>query len=80
MVVADAGVKRKILEMLHDSPIAGHPGQQKTRELISRDFFWYKMTEDVNKYVNGRIKSQQNPSKSSQSTSSPIYLLPKATT
>ena len=45
--------------MFHDTPIAGHPGQQKTRELISQDFFWYKMTEDVNKYVNGYRKCQQ---------------------
>ena len=59
VVVADATVKRKVLELFHDSPIAGHPGQQKTRELISRDFFWYKMTEDVNKYVNGCRKCQQ---------------------
>src|SRR5271170_6518642 len=45
--------------MCHDSTIAGHPGQQKTRELVSRDYFWYKMTEDVNKYVNGCRKCQQ---------------------
>jgi Integrase zinc binding domain/Integrase core domain len=59
VVVADKEIKRKILEMVHDSTIGGHPGQQKTRELISRDSFWYKMTEDVNQFVNGCRKCQQ---------------------
>jgi hypothetical protein len=59
VVVADDKVKRRILELAHDSPVMGHPGQQKTREIISRDFFWYKMTADINKYVKGCRKCQQ---------------------
>lgn len=59
VVVADSEVKRRILGLAHDLPVAGHPGQQKTREIISRDFFWYKMTEDINKYVRGCRKCQQ---------------------
>jgi hypothetical protein len=59
VVVADDKVKRRILELAHDLPVTGHPGQQKTREIISRDFFWYKLTDDVNKYVKGCRKCQQ---------------------
>jgi len=49
-VVADKGVKRRILEMVQNLP-AGDPGQQKTREIISRDFFWCKMAEDANEFI-----------------------------
>ena len=34
----DAEVKRKVLESRHDSFLAGHPGQMKTTELVTRDF------------------------------------------
>lgn len=50
LVVADKGVKRRILEMVQNLP-AGDPGQQKTREIISRDFFWCKMAEDANEFI-----------------------------
>jgi hypothetical protein len=59
VVVADDEVKRRILGLAHDLPVMGHPGQQKTHEIISRDFFWYKMTADINKYVKGCRKCQQ---------------------
>ena len=35
----------------HDSPIAGHPGQYRTQELVGREFWWPTMTKDIKKYV-----------------------------
>ncbi|KAG5863603.1 hypothetical protein JTB14_014315 [Gonioctena quinquepunctata] len=40
----------KVMEDFHDSPIAGHPGQQKTIMSLKRRFFWPNMRTDVIKY------------------------------
>jgi hypothetical protein len=39
-VPRDAHLREDILKSHHDSPLAGHPGQHKTRELITRDYWW----------------------------------------
>jgi len=36
----------------HDSKVAGHFGRDRTMELISRNFFWPKMEDDVRQYCN----------------------------
>ncbi|KNZ51210.1 hypothetical protein VP01_4048g2 [Puccinia sorghi] len=52
IVVPDnPSLKLSILESRHDSPLAGHFGQEKTYSLISRDFSWPGMTRDVKYYV-----------------------------
>jgi transposase InsO family protein len=33
-------LKREILKLYHDSPLVGHPGQQRTLELVSRHYTW----------------------------------------
>jgi len=35
----------------HDSKVAGHFGQEKTLEIITRDFYWKWITDWVNDYV-----------------------------
>ncbi|KAG5868760.1 hypothetical protein JTB14_034646 [Gonioctena quinquepunctata] len=40
----------KVMEDFHDSPMAGHPGQQKTLMSLKRRFFWPNMRTDVIKY------------------------------
>ena len=40
-----------ILEKYHDQPSAGHLGIKRTLEIISRNFWWPKMKEDVINYV-----------------------------
>ncbi|KAG5876855.1 hypothetical protein JTB14_023549 [Gonioctena quinquepunctata] len=37
----------KVMEDFHDSPMAGHPGQQKTLMSLKRRFFWPNMRTDV---------------------------------
>ena len=41
----------KVLEEEHDSKVAGHWGAGKTVEIISRNFAWPKMDEEIRKYV-----------------------------
>ncbi|MBW0533645.1 hypothetical protein O181_073360, partial [Austropuccinia psidii MF-1] len=40
-----------ILQKRHDSPLAGHPGQDKTLKLIKRDFYWAGMNQFIKDYV-----------------------------
>ncbi|QRW23485.1 Reverse transcriptase (RNA-dependent DNA polymerase) [Rhizoctonia solani] len=35
----------------HDSPLAGHPGQQRTLELISRNYWWPGMKSSAKEWV-----------------------------
>ena len=42
----------------HDSTLAGHPGQYKTWELITRDYWWPRMGQDIKEYIKGCEKCQ----------------------
>ncbi|QRW01435.1 Transposon Tf2-1 polyprotein [Ceratobasidium sp. AG-Ba] len=44
-------IRLAILEMHHDNPIAGHQGQARTLELISRRYYWPAMKQQVNRFV-----------------------------
>jgi transposase InsO family protein len=46
----------------HDSRVAGHFGQDKTLELLTRHFFWLKMDEWVADYVRSCDICQRNKS------------------
>jgi len=48
-----------LLRWLHDHPMAGHPGQFKTEELIKRDFWWPGLGAYVRKYVDSCAPCQQ---------------------
>jgi len=45
-------LKRKVTQQFHDN-LMGHPGQWKTIELISREFWWPGITEFVKAYIQG---------------------------
>jgi Integrase zinc binding domain/Chromo (CHRromatin Organisation MOdifier) domain/Integrase core domain len=50
-VPEDNGVKLRIVEECHDRKMAGHLGQEKTLELVERDYVWPGMRKFVNNYV-----------------------------
>ncbi len=50
----------KILFKHHDMPLAGHPGQAKTIELIAQDYSWPGLSQDVWCYVWSCDLFQQN--------------------
>ena len=58
----DEELRRRIVQMHHDLPSAGHPGRWKTYELVSRNYWWPGMTIDVKKYVMGCDICQRNKS------------------
>jgi len=44
-------LRQGILQRCHDDPLAGHFGVERTRELISRKYFWPKLTDDIAAYI-----------------------------
>jgi hypothetical protein len=44
-------LRREILESEHDTKVAGHMGQDKTVEIIKRNFYWPAMVADIEGYV-----------------------------
>ena len=58
-------LRTRVLKERHDHPLAGHPGQAKTLELIRRDYTWPKLRDDVDRYVKscvtcGRAKARRH--------------------
>ncbi|MBW0468926.1 hypothetical protein O181_008641 [Austropuccinia psidii MF-1] len=44
-------IQLNIIQKRHDSPLAGHPGQEKTLKLIKRDFYWAGMNQFIKDYL-----------------------------
>jgi hypothetical protein len=44
-------LKVQIIYRTHNSGAGGHPGGMKTTELVSKSYFWPKMTYDIQNYV-----------------------------
>jgi hypothetical protein len=40
-----------LIATFHDSPVAGHPGQQRTQELVSHWYYWPGMRSKIFHYV-----------------------------
>ncbi|MBW0483856.1 hypothetical protein O181_023571 [Austropuccinia psidii MF-1] len=49
-----------ILQRHHDSPFAGHPGQEKTLKVIKRDFYWAGMNKFIKDYVSSCQQCSRN--------------------
>ena len=62
-VPRNKNLREDIMRTHHDTPTAGHPGQKNTRELITRNYFWPQITQDVNRYVAGCDKCQRTKPK-----------------
>ena len=52
-VPLDSKLREDIIREHHDSCIAGHPGQYKTHELVTRDYWWPGVLRDIRRYVEG---------------------------
>lgn len=49
-IVAPKKLRSSIMSLAHDTPLAGHLGNKKTRERIMRNFFWPGMYIDISRY------------------------------
>jgi hypothetical protein len=44
-------LKMQIIYRTHNSKAGGHPGRMKTTELVSKSYFWPKITYDIQNYI-----------------------------
>jgi len=51
-------LREEIITKHHDSELAGHPGYTKTYELITRNYWWPRILEDIKRYVAGCERCQ----------------------
>ncbi|MBW0579664.1 hypothetical protein O181_119379, partial [Austropuccinia psidii MF-1] len=51
VVPNDPTIQLSILRKRHNSPLAGHPGQEKTLKVVKWDFHWSGMTQFIKDYV-----------------------------
>jgi len=70
------GLVQGIMESEHDTKVAGHMGQDKTIELIRRNFWWPKINERIVDFVRSCPECQQNKASRHQpyGLSSPLEL------
>jgi hypothetical protein len=54
--------RRFVFEQLHDSVFAGHLGYDKTKEKLSKRFYWYKCNEELKQYIRECVECQVNKS------------------
>jgi len=58
----DEGLQTIIAKGCHDSQVAGHFGQEKTGEIVTREFYWKGLTAWINDYVRSCDECQHNKS------------------
>jgi len=58
IVIDDEDIKHRVLKLHHDSQLSGHPGQFRTWELITQNYWWPHLTQYINLYVDGCRKCQ----------------------
>jgi hypothetical protein len=60
VVPNDDDLRRDILAQYHAGPLAGHPGYSRLLELVSRTFWWPRLTKDVEIFVLSCDACQRN--------------------
>jgi len=52
-VLKDKKLRVEIIWLYHDMPIVEYGGQWKTVELVTRNYWWPRVTNEVKRYVEG---------------------------
>ncbi|MBW0472766.1 hypothetical protein O181_012481 [Austropuccinia psidii MF-1] len=60
VVPNDPTIQLSILQKCHDLPLAGHHGQEKTLNLVKRDFHWSGMTQLIKDFVSSCQQCSRN--------------------
>ncbi|MBW0477097.1 hypothetical protein O181_016812 [Austropuccinia psidii MF-1] len=60
VVPNDPTIQLSIPQKQHDSPLAGHPGQEKTLKLVKQNFHWSGMTQFIKYYVSSCQQCSRN--------------------
>jgi len=57
---ASGNLRTRVLQLKHDHPTAGHPGQSHTLKLLRLDYVWPNVRTDVKDFVNSCISCKRN--------------------
>ena len=57
-VPIDRKLRTEIIKRHHDVITAGHPGQYKMWELVTRTYWWPSIGNDIKRYIKGCLKCQ----------------------
>ncbi|MBW0541202.1 hypothetical protein O181_080917 [Austropuccinia psidii MF-1] len=60
VIPSNEEIQLNILQKCHESPLAGHPGQEKTLKLMVRDFYWAGINQFINDYVSSCQQCSRN--------------------
>ena len=64
MFVPNVGqLKFRFIQKFHDDPVARHPGQIKTYEILNRYYYWPGIINDVKRFVNSCYGCKKKTSK-----------------
>jgi transposase InsO family protein/predicted aspartyl protease len=58
----DEVLRTNIIQKTHDSVVGGHPGREVTSSLLSRQFYWPGMLQEVRRFVRNCDKCRANTS------------------
>jgi len=59
-VPKDKKLRAEVIRLHHDMPVGGHGGQWKMTELVTRNFWWPGVNQEVKRYVEGCDVCQHN--------------------
>src|SRR5271156_4162471 len=68
VVPDDEEANQLLMELYHDSLVAGHPGQAQTLELVNRAYHWPNMKAYINRYVSACDPCQRTKVKNTKPT------------
>ncbi len=69
----DHALRGEVIARSHDHVTAGHPGIEKTKELVLREYWWPKMKKDIEAYI-WACETCQRMKSSNQVKAAPLYL------
>jgi len=75
VIPPDEALRHEILQLLHDAPTAGYPGQDETFTQVSHLYWWPGMCTWVMDYIAGCTVCQQNKN-ITHCACTPLYRIP----
>jgi hypothetical protein len=80
VVTDELSGKRNIIRAHHDPPVHGHPGINRTIQIVKRNYWWPQLRGDVKDYVQGCAECQRHKvnNRPTKAPLRPIYPKPEA--
>jgi hypothetical protein len=60
VIMEDIQGKRNLIQAHHDPPVHGHPGINKTIQIVEQSYWWPQMHKDITDYVQGCADCQHH--------------------